>query len=773
MGLQKYRILLFSNKSEDYAWASRRLGQIAGPRYDLEWVAKMHLAAILSSTLGETDVCLVFHDPKINDGVKLACDLRANNPRLPVIIIATSYQEKDNQAAQQAGVADFLVQAETSPGLLERAVRYASERARLGQALEESEARYHALVERTADIIYTLDLSGNFTSLNQAGERVTGYTRHEVLQMNLSQVLPPEHLDLAQNFITGKLKPVSHHTQQFDIITKSGVRVPVEANTHLIYQRRKPVGAQGIARDISQRRAAENALRETNNWLNALINASPLAIYVLDMSGCVQMWNPAAEHLFGWREEETLGHPLPTVPPEQESEFAYLCQKVIASQQPVNVECQRRNKAGALLTVSISAAPVRDESGQLVGLIGMVADLTEQRRIEENLHRSAEKLRQVQKMEAIGRLAGGIAHDFNNLLTVIRGYSELARSRNMSEDIVDKALAEITKASDNAAALIHQLLAFSRQQVLHPVTLNLNRTINDISTMLGRLIGENIEFHTSLTANLDNVRADPGQMTQVLVNLVVNARQAMPDGGQLTIATQNVRLSEPYIMQKIAMPPGPYVLLSVTDTGCGMDAMTQERIFEPFFTTKAKGEGTGLGLATTYGIVKQSGGYIWVYSEPGHGTTFKIYLPGSNTQEDANAVTKHIPEPFNGSETILLVEDEASLRTLAEVVLTSYGYQVLPACNGQDALEQLSRHTGPLDLVLTDVIMPGMNVRELTEHCSELRPEAKFLYISGYPDESIARHGVLNPNCAFLQKPFTAQALAAKVHTVLHTSLNS
>ncbi|OLC71983.1 MAG: hypothetical protein AUH78_17050 [Gemmatimonadetes bacterium 13_1_40CM_4_69_8] len=370
-------------------------------------------------------------------------------------------------------------------------------------------------------------------------------------------------------------------------------------------------------------------------------------------------------------------------------------------------------------------------------------------------------------MEAVGRLAGGIAHDFNNLLTAILGSADLLLD-TLSPDAPEREdLDEIRKAAKRAADLTRQLLAFSRQQLLAPQVLDVNALLTNLEKLLRRLIGEHIELRTALAPNVGAVQADPGQLEQVIVNLAVNARDAMPQGGQLTIETANAELDEAYAAEHFPARPGSYVLLAVTDTGTGMDAQTKSHIFEPFFTTKEKGKGTGLGLATVYGIVKQSDGYIWVYSEPGHGTSFKIYLPRVAEAPGPARPGFELSASVRGSETVFVVEDDEMVRALIRRMLETRGYTVLLAPHGDEALQLLERHPGRVDLLMTDVVMPGMSGRDLADRVAERRPGIKVLYLSGYTDDAIVRHGVLEPGIAFLQKPFSADALARKVREVL------
>ena len=387
----------------------------------------------------------------------------------------------------------------------------------------------------------------------------------------------------------------------------------------------------------------------------------------------------------------------------------------------------------------------------------------------ETEHKKLEaQLQQAQKMEAIGTLAGGIAHDFNNLLTTIIGNADLALA-DLSADIpLYTNIEEIRKAGQRAASLTRQLLAFSRKQVIQPEVLNLNEILAGTEKMLRRLIGEDIDLVTIFASELLRAEVDPGQIEQVIMNLTVNARDAMPNGGKLTIETANVDLDEAYFRDHgVENRPGPFVMISVSDNGIGMDKEMQSHIFEPFFTIKDKGEGTGLGLSTVYGIVKQSGGYIWVYSEPGQGTTFKTYFPEAKGDAVSVKEDKTPRDLHGGSETILVVEDEDSVRNMVQRILQEYGYRVLEAKNGEDALRVSEEHEGPIHLILTDVIMPGMSGRDLAGRLQQIRQETKVVYMSGYTDNTIARHGVLDKNIHFIEKPFTPEGLARKVREAL------
>jgi PAS domain S-box-containing protein len=514
----------------------------------------------------------------------------------------------------------------------------------------------------------------------------------------------------------------------------------------------------GMTRDVTDLHHAEEALRASEQRYRQLFERSVAGVFETTLDGRLLECNDAFAGIQGYTSRtEILSANIKDFFLERADGTALI---ELLKQQPIVMgqEFQTRRKDGTPVWMLVSASLVEDKNSQST-ILATAFDITQWKEL-------GEQLRQSQKMEAVGRLAGGVAHDFNNMLQIINGYSELVIDELPAKDPLRSHVNEIKNIVERAAGLTRQLLAFSRQQVLAPQVLDLNTSIANLSKMLRRLIGEDVELFLTEGHPLNRVKADPGQIDQVILNLAVNARDAMPQGGELTIETSNVDIDATYALGHFPMTPGPYVLVAVSDTGCGMDAETQARIFEPFFTTKEKGKGTGLGLATVYGIIKQSGGFIWAESEVDKGTTFKVFLPPAK-ESPTVLEASHDPTRVHGTETVLLVEDEEYVRSLVRKSLQSKGYTVLEARNGKEALSVARQHPGPIHLLITDVVMPGMSGRELAECLVPLRQEMKTLYMSGYTDDTILHHGVLDSDSALLQKPFTAKALASKVRQLL------
>jgi two-component system cell cycle sensor histidine kinase/response regulator CckA len=526
---------------------------------------------------------------------------------------------------------------------------------------------------------------------------------------------------------------------------------------------------------ISGRKISDRHLREQREWLQVTLSSIGDAVITTNLNGQINFMNPAAESLTGWTSSQAANLPLSEVFRTVDEDTSKISENSILELTALKPSSSTIadiliSRDGTEKFISYNQSLIRNQAGQTTGMVLVLRDMTERKQAEEALQHTEAQLIQAQKMEAVGRLAGGVAHDFNNLLTAIIGYSQLIQAQLEETSPMRSEIDEICKAGQRAAALTTQLLAFSRKQVLQPKVLDLNAIVANTSKMLSRLIGEDIRFRTTLDPGLKQVKADPGQIEQVLMNLAVNARDAMLSGGSLSIETANVYLDDKYAEQHVEVRPGRHVMLVVSDSGCGMDDKTMAKIFEPFFTTKEKGKGTGLGLATVYGIVKQSGGHIWVYSEPDKGTTFKVYFP--QIEEESSSSEAPVQSNFlpQGTETILLAEDDLQVREFASRVLRGLGYKVLEASNGNEALTVAKQTAGAIDILLTDVVMPQVGGKHLSEKLTLERPEMKVLFLSGYTADSIVHHGVLDEGVAFLHKPFNSGDLVRKVREVLDRS---
>ncbi len=616
--------------------------------------------------------------------------------------------------------------------------------ARLGERqLLASELRYRRLFEAARDGILILDAaSAEILDVNPYLCELLALSRAEVLGRKLWEIGPFKDVPASKaNFRELQSREYIRY-EDLPLETASGARIAVEFVSNLYNADGESV-IQCNVRDITQR----NREAEMRAVLTRAVEQAAESIVITDRAASIVYVNPAFETLSGWTSAEALGQNPRILKSEQQGAAFYRQMwEVLAGGGVWTGRMVNRRKDGMLYEEVATISPVRDAAGEIVNYVAVKRDVTEEVRLERQLV-------QAQKMEAVGRLAGGIAHDFNNLLGVVSGYGEVVHGRLPAEDPLRPKMEHLLRAAERAAGLTRQLLAFSREQVLRPQVLELNAVVGEVTPMLERLIGEDVELSSRLDPAAGNVKADPGQLEQVLMNLAANARDAMPEGGRLLFETANVELDEAYAASHPPARPGRYVLLTISDTGTGMDAETQARIFEPFFSTKEVGRGTGLGLATVYGIVRQSEGYIWVYSELGVGTTFKVYLPRVDEAAPVAPHARPLPLP-RGSETVLLVEDEASLRELLREGLEESGYTVLTARDGAEGLQVAEGHAGALALMVSDVIMPGMTGPRLVELLARVRPQMKVLYISGYSEEAVSRHGLLGPGAAFLTKPF-------------------
>jgi two-component system, cell cycle sensor histidine kinase and response regulator CckA len=643
-------------------------------------------------------------------------------------------------------------------------LRLEAQRREAEGALRGREAHMRSVLDSALDAVVTMNASGDVTYWSRRAEQIFGWPAAEAVGQNLGELLIPESLreahrqGLARYNETGQ-GPILGRRLQMMALRRDGTEFPVELSITAVEE-----GGYrsfcGFIADLSRQVQTEAALQRSEERYRHFFEDTLSGAFIARPDGTILACNPPFARMFGFNSvQDSIGSNVGSLCPVAELRDTLLQRLHEEGRiQALDVELCRADRTPVSVIANVVGA--FNTAGELTEIKGYVLDNTERRKVEE-------QLRQSQRIDAIGRLAGGVAHDFNNLLGVISGNNHFLLRHLPPDDARTRYAVEIGKAADRAAALTRQLLAFSRKQILQPQILDLNSVVREMEQLLLRLIGEDIDLVVRTTAPLGRVRADPGQIEQVIMNLAVNARDAMPQGGRLTIETANVALAEDYARQHPGTVAGSHVMVAITDTGHGMDEATKARAFEPFFSTKEKGQGTGLGLATVYGIVKQSGGSIYLYSEPGCGTSCKIYLP--EVAEGASTPPIAADEPISpcGSETILVVEDEDMLREIVQEALEALGYSVLKARHGTAALSICASHDAPIHLVLTDAVMPGLSVREMVDRVRALRPGVRILYMSGYTDDTIVRHGVLLADVAFLQKPFTLDALAHKVRAAL------
>jgi PAS domain S-box-containing protein len=632
------------------------------------------------------------------------------------------------------------------------------------QAQRETEQRLRLIANNIKEMVRAYDMQRHLIFANRAVETLTGYPIAELEKNGFVNWIHPDDqvrmLDRWEKLFQGS----AFEEEEYRLLTRDGRTKWASATWGPICDEAgKPIGVQGIERDITDRKLADVALRESERRFRGLLEHVQLAAAIFDIEGNCVFVNDYALAITGWTRDELMGRNVTELlPPAQHEQVRQSAKTLLQTGEPSHwfSETTILTRDGKQRWLQLNNVVLRDSTGKVTALASLGADVTEHRALQEQYLQS-------QKLESLGTLAGGVAHDFNNLLTVINGYSEIVFQTLGEHDAARSEIDEIRKAGARAAELTQQLLAFSRKQIAQPRALDLNRMIEESGSMFRTLLGEDIELVLTLGRPLGQVLADPGQMHRVIMNLLANARDAMPGGGKLIIETMNVASSTGYLAEHPELTPGPCVLLAVSDTGEGIDEQTRAHLFEPFFTTKGPGKGTGLGLPTVYGIVKQSGGWIRMQSEAGKGTTFKIYLPCIDTEPDA--VEEKPPAEAKGrnNETVLVVEDQEAVRRLATSILESLGYRVLTAADGNEALALEAGHEGPIDLVLTDVVLPGMTGKQLAERLKVLRPETSVLFTSGYPQDAIAERGVLDRDVAYIAKPYSVKDLAAKVREVL------
>ena len=640
-------------------------------------------------------------------------------------------------------------------------VRDISARKRAEAALKASEERYRILYDDNPSMYFTLDQAGLILSVNHFGAEHLGYTIAELTDRPVLHLFYPDDQAAALQALQQCVEqPGQVFHWSLRKVHKNGTVLWVEEAARAISRIDGSLMVLVVCEDISARKRTEQALVESHNLLNAIVEGTDDCVFVKDLQGRYLMMNRAGAKLMGKRVEEVIGNDdFALFDAETAHRFQERDRQIMTMAETHMIEEVEANVAQPRTYLTAKNA-YRNADGTVVGLIGISREITELKRLEE-------QLRQAQKMEALGRLAGGVAHDFNNLLTVINGYSHLLFNRLKADSINRTPVVEIQKAGERAAGLTRQLLAFSRKQVLQPQVVDINILLTELIQLLRRLIGENIELTLISAPTLGLAKLDPGQFEQAIVNLAVNARDAMPQGGQLTLETANITVSAEYTELHPELTPGPYVCVTMRDSGLGMDEATMARIFEPFFTTKGPGQGTGLGLAMVYGFVKQSDGQIEVFSKLNEGTTFKLYLPVAATQQLSTKPEPSDPSWLDGTETVLLVEDEASVRELVSDILVAHGYRVLEASEPEKGIALAANYAGPIHLLLTDVIMPQMDGRKLARHLVAVRADLKVLYMSGYTENVIVNHELISDEIAFIQKPFSVDGLLQKVRAVL------
>jgi two-component system, cell cycle sensor histidine kinase and response regulator CckA len=762
-GSAELKVLLVEDNPADARLVREMLKDAHRP-VELTHAARLRDALEFLRTEGFNAILLDLNLPD-SEGMNTFLRARAEALHAPIVVLTGLADEEVAARAVREGAQDYLVKAEVDGPLLYRSIRYAVERYASDEAIRRSEALYRSLIAGSIQGVM-IHVDGVIRLANPALASILGLeSADDLVGQPVWPYIAPEDREMAQAYQKARKegRPAPSNFE-LHLLRRDGSVVALDCMASSIAWEAGQATLATVV-DMTERKRAEHGLRTSEERFRQIAENIKEGFIVVELDGLrplylSRMW----EEIWGRPLEEAYRNPaawLQAVHPDDAGALAD-ARQLMEKGEAVSRTFRVVRPDGSIRWVRARAFPVHNVSRELYRVVGLVEDITDLRRTEE-------QLLQAQKMEAVGRLAGGVAHDFNNLLTAILGYSELVLQDLGGDHPSAADVKEIRAAGQSAESLTRQLLTFSRRQILQPQTLDLNKVLTRVDGLLQRIIGEDIDLTMKLTAPLGRVSADPGQIEQVVLNLAVNARDAMPHGGKLTIETANVTLDDDYVSQHTGATVGPHVMVAVTDTGTGMDLATQRRLFEPFFTTKEPGRGTGLGLATVYGIVTQSRGSIWVYSELGQGSTFKVYLPATTEEVTTPALVELSPTALSGTETVLVVEDQQEARSVICETLRRRGYTVIEAINGPDAIVKGRQPEVAIDVMLTDVVMPGMGGRRVAEVIRATRPHLKVVYMSGYTDSAIVDHGILEPGVTFVQKPFATDALLRKIRDVLDT----
>ena len=768
------RVLIIEDSEDDTLLIMHELKRGGyDPKYE-----RVETAGAMNDALNqqEWDIIISDHSMPHFNSLNALDVLKKRGLDLPFFLVSGTIDEEMAVSAMKAGVHDYIMKDNLkrlipaiARELRDEVVR--QDRKRKEEALRESEKRYRQVIENATEIIYSLNTKGNFTYGNPAGLKVTGFSLEELRQFNYQDLIVPEHRERITSIYIKQFRERQATTYlEFPFFNKSGETIWFSQNSSLVIEGGKVVGFHIIARDITKRKKMEEKLWKSEARFQELFDEAPVGYHEYDVQGRITSVNRTELEMLGYTPEEMTGQPVWKFILEENLSHQTVLDKLTGGLPPDRgLERTYLRKDGTTFPALIEDRIIRNSEGAIIGIRSTIQDITERKRAEEEKEKMQAQLIQAQKMESIGTLAGGVAHDFNNLLTTIQGYAQLAMMSLKESDPFYENFKEIQQASVRAAKLTRQLLLFSRQQPMDLHSITLNETVDNLMKMLKRLIGEDITVQTDLDPNLWMNMADPGNMEQVIMNLVVNARDAMPEGKKITIKTENVDIDEGYCEIYKYAHPGKFVCLSVEDTGVGMDKEFIQHIFEPFFTTKVPGKGTGLGLSVVYGIVKQHEGWINVYSEPGRGSVFKVYLPASSmvAKDEAKEEVISIQDCHGKGERILLVEDDDRIRQFAKKVLFESGYVGFVAANAEEALNIFGKEKGDFHLVFSDVVLPEKSGLQLVDQLLFRKPELKVLLTSGYTDQKSQWPVIREKGYRFIQKPYGLTDLLRTVREVI------